>query len=127
MTIAARMPYSAPEPPVEYKSTWFRTQLTRLSQALLPQVTRHVIAATTITIQDDTIVCDATAGAFAVTLLPADQVQFLKISIKRINGGGNAITITGTVDGSVNPTLGSQWSSITIQSDGTRWLKLASV
>lgn len=125
--IPARQSYSAPAAPTAYSSNWFRTQLTRIAQALLPAMVRTVTAADTITIQDDTILADATSAPFTVTLLPAAQCQFLKVNIKRLNGGGNAVTIGGTVDGSVNPTLGSQYSSITIQSSGTAWYKLASV
>lgn len=125
--IPARSPYSPPTLPREYNASTIRSALGDLARSVPPQTTRIVVAATTVTTADDLIVCDATGGAFAVTLPLADQVQYLKVSIIRINGGANAITITGTVSGAVDPTLGSQWSSITIQSDGVRWLKLASV
>lgn len=125
--IAARSPYTPPELGQQYNRSEIRTALGNLSRSVPPQITREVTAATTIETSDDLIVCDATGGAFSVTLLPADQVQFLKVTIKRINGGGNAVTVAGTVDATVNPSLGSQWASITVQSDGTRWLKLASV
>lgn len=125
--IAARVPYTPPPLGQQYNSSQIRTALGALARSVPPQTTREAVAATTVDVMDDLIVCDATGGAFTVTLPPADQVQFLKVSIKRINGGGNAVTIGGTVDASVNPTLASQWSAITVQSDGTRWLKLASV
>lgn len=125
--IPARSPAQVGQLPEKYDRSSIRNWITPIAAAIPPYTSRNVSAATTIDVTDDLIVCDATGGAFTVTLLPADQVQFLKVTIIRINGGGNAVTIGGTVSGAVNPTLGSQWSSITLQSDGIRWLKLAGV
>lgn len=125
--IPARVGYTAPAAPSDYQKNWLSTQLRNIARALLPQITRQVLAHTTVLATDDTLVCDATGGAITVTLPLPDQVKFLKVSVVRINGGGNAVTLSGTVSGSVNPSLASQWASITIQSDGTRWIKLAEI
>lgn len=125
--IPARAAYSAPQLGHAYNREEVRTAITNLARSVAPQITRIVTAAYTVTTADDLVVGDATGGAFTVTLPLPEQVQFLKVSVKRINGGGNAITIGGTVDGSVNPTLGAQYASMTVQSDGVRWNKLASI
>lgn len=125
--IPARAPYTAPKLGTEYNRDDVRIAITNLARSVPPQITTSVTAAYTATTADDLIVCDATGGAFTVTLPEPDQVQFLRLTIKRINGGANAVTIGGTVDGSVNPTLAAQYASMTVQSDGTRWNKLASI
>ncbi len=82
-------------------------------------------------VTDSLIVCDATGGAFGITLPAASAVPDMVLTILRINGGGNAVTVTGTVNGAVNPTLGSQYSSMTIWAVApagsvAAWYKIAS-
>lgn len=125
--IPARVPYTPPELGTQYNRQEVRTQLGNIARSVPPQVTRAVTADTTVAVTDDLLVCDATGAAIAVTLPPPGQVQFLRVTVKRINSGAHAVTVVGTVDGTVDPSLGSQWAAITVQSDGTRWLKLASV
>lgn len=125
--IAARQKFTAPQLGATYNAAEVRTQLNALARSVPPYTTRHVTADTPLTVEDDLLVCDATDAPITVTLPPANQVQFLRVTVKRINAGGNAVTLSGTVDGTVNPSLGAQWASITIQSDGVRWLTLASV
>lgn len=122
--IPARVPYSAPKLGASYSASEIRQALGLLAQSVSPQSTRSVVAATTVKTTDDTILGNTTASNFAVTLPGANQVQYLKVSIK--NTGTGTLTVTGTVDGSANPTL-AQNKSMTIQSDGTAWWKLASV
>ena len=122
--IIARRPYTGPALQQQYNARDVRNQLNLLAQSVSPQVTRTVIAAAMVQTTDDTILGDTTASNFAITLLPANQCQFLKVSIKNIGTG--TLTVTGTVDGGANPTL-AQNKAMTIQSDGTSWWKLASV
>lgn len=125
--ILARPLYSPPQAPTGYSPTWLRTQLASLARAIAFQGTRKLVAADVVEATDDTILCDATAGAFTVTLpLPA-QVQFLRVTIKKIDASANAITLVGTIDGAVNPTLAAQYKAKTIQSDGLAWYTLATV
>lgn len=125
--IIARPPYTPSAAPASYDPAWVRTQLAGLSRAIKPANVRTVKAATTITVNDDLLLCDATAGAFPVTLLPANQCQFLEVTIKKSDASGNAVTISGTLDGVLNPTLAAQYKSKTVQSDGTSWWTKASV
>lgn len=122
--LPGKVPYTAPPLGLNYNRTEIRTALGALARSVPPMSTRNVVAAYTPTAADDTIVCDTTGGSFAVTLPPVAQVQFLKLTI--VNIGANTVTVTGTVSGSVNPTL-AQWKSMTVQSDGVRWFKIAAV
>lgn len=72
--------------------------------------------------------CNATGGAFNVTL-PATTTPGVRFTIKKVDASANAVTIVATVDGTVNPTLAAQWSSITVVSTSTSgtWYKVASV
>lgn len=132
--IAAKPGYTPPTPPRTYDAEWIRRQLSQVAQAVMNPSGRTVTfssstADKTVRTTDNfgVILCDATGGAFAVTLLPVAQCQFFHVTIKRINAGGNAVTITGTVDATVNPTLAAQWSSLTIWGDGSAYYKMASV
>lgn len=82
-------------------------------------------------VTDSLIICDATGGAFGITIPAASTYPDLVLTILRLNGGGNAVTVTGTVNGAANPTLGSQYSSMTIWAFAPagvapQWLKIAS-
>ena len=116
--IPARVPYSPPQIGETFGAADARTQLALIARAISPSTTRTVVAATTIKATDDLLLCNTTAGGFTVTLLPANQVQWLTITIKNIGTG--TVTLSGTVDGTLNPTL-AQYKLYTIQSDGAAW------
>lgn len=102
-----------------------------IQQATLRDSTRSVSAATTATVNDGTILADATSAPFTVTLPTAAEAMNVTLLIVRTNGGGNAVTIGGTVSGVVNPTLGSQYSAKTVRSSGSgtawSWILTSSV
>ena len=69
------------------------------------------------------ILANAT-GAVITVNLPAAPVAGDQVSVKKIDGSGNAITVSGngnTIDGSANATLAAQGNTITVVSDGTNW------
>ena len=77
----------------------------------------------TITNADETLLCDATSGAFAITL-PAAPVSGEWYSIQKIDSSVNAVTIGGNgknVMGAASQTLPAQWNSYTVQYNGTAW------
>jgi hypothetical protein len=86
------------------------------------------IAAYTATASDHTILCNATGGAFTITL-PAASNTGLVFVIKKTDASGNAVTVDGagaeTIDGAATVSLSAQWASIMIQSNGANWLILA--
>ena len=119
--IPARLPYAVGSVPADYQAGWMRQILTRIQQAMVQAHTRTVLASTTMIATDDVVLCDATAGAISYALLPANQVQFAKMNIKKVDVTANAVTLTGTVDGTVNPQILTPQVCLTIQSDGISW------
>lgn len=75
------------------------------------------------------ILCDATAGAFTITLPAAASFANKTFYIKKTDAGFNAVTIdangTETIDGALTTALSTQYESIRIVSDGTNWHVIA--
>lgn len=91
---------------------------------------RSVAAATTMVETDRTVLGDATGGAFTVTLPAAADVVGVELVVKRVNGGGNAVTVQGvtgseTIDGATSVALNAQYDFLRVQSDGLVWHKVA--
>lgn len=67
--------------------------------------------------------CDATSAAIAVTLPAASTSRDKLFIIKKIDSGGNAVTVTragsDTIDGATSFALTAQYNWVVIQSDGT--------
>ena len=67
------------------------------------------------------IKCDATAGAFALTIPLAANIDGRVLIIKKIDSTANAITVTRAgsdlIDGATTKLLSSQYDSISIVSD----------
>lgn len=61
--------------------------------------------------------CDATTGAFNVTL-PATTSAGLEITLKKIDVSLNAVTVLGTIDGGTNFALSTQHQWVTVVSTG---------
>lgn len=126
MPTIARRPYGARRQKAQYDAGALFTELLNIQQAIPVAKVRTVVGAAIVQATDDTIAADAAGGAFAVTLPPADQLQFLKVTIKRINSGANAVTVSGTIDGGSTVSLSTQWKAVTLQSNGVdRWLILS--
>lgn len=73
-------------------------------------------------VNDFSIFANATSGAFNITLPSASENSGKEIFIKKIDTSNNLITLMGTIDGEINPTLGPGEDDITIISNGTSWL-----
>lgn len=82
-------------------------------------------AAYTITTSDDIVLCNASSGAFTVTLPTASGNTGLQFVVKRLNSGSNAVTVATaggqTIDGASTVSLSSQYEFITLVSDGSNW------
>jgi hypothetical protein len=92
---------------------------------------RSVTASFTIDRTDRTVLCNATGGAITATLPPAAACKGFPVTIKKTDASGNAVTVDGnaseTIDGAANYPLAAQWNSVTVQSDGTNFVIIASV
>lgn len=79
----------------------------------------------TLTSSDYTVICNATGGAFTITLPTAASHTGRIYYIKKIDSSANAVTVDGdsseTIDDSTTAVLTAQYESITIQSDGSEW------
>lgn len=116
--------YNRREVPHVYDRGWLATELGNLQRAIQRYSTRTVTKDYTASALDQTILCDASAGAFTLTLPKAEGNQGLMLTIKKIAGPGK-VFIGGTVDGATALALNSVYDAITIQSDGTTWYELA--
>jgi hypothetical protein len=72
--------------------------------------------------------CDATAGAVVATLPAAASAKGRVVCVKKIDAGGNAVTVDGagaeTVDAQATLSTTTQYASFLLWSDGTQWWKL---
>lgn len=71
----------------------------------------------------DFVLADATSGAVTVTLSTEGSSDHW-VNVKKIDASANAVTVepdSGTIDGSANITLSSQYDAVDVYSDGTNW------
>ncbi|SIS11535.1 beta strand repeat-containing protein [Williamsia sterculiae] len=66
----------------------------------------------------ETNYCNASSGAFTVTL-PGTTTPGYRFTIKKIDSSANAVTIAGTIDGATNYVLATQYDSVTLVSTAT--------
>jgi len=78
-----------------------------------------------LTVNDFTLLMDASGGTRTATLPSAATVTGIIYNIKKIDTSGNIVTITTiggqTIDGASTYSLTVQYQSVTIQSDGSNW------
>lgn len=119
---------SVPPPPPMADPTMYRwaqdlwRQLS--SEQLIPSV-RVVTSSTTLLATDYTLVVNSASTA-TIALMPASTVTFQCFHIKRTGPQPVVLNphLVETIDNALTVQLGSIWSSVYIQSDGTRWLGL---
>jgi hypothetical protein len=82
----------------------------------------------TATSSDDLILCNASGGAFTITLPAAASNTGKVVLIKKTDSSVNAVTVDGnaseTIDGTTTRTLGAQYATLEIVSDGTNWVSV---
>lgn len=65
--------------------------------------------------------CDASGGAFTVTLPNVATNSGQTIIVCKADSSANAVTIAGTINGAVNLDITLQYTSISLASNGTEW------
>lgn len=75
---------------------------------------RLVSAAHTLTPVDDTVLADATGGAFTVTMPTASSYPGRRYTVVRMNAGANAVTVATVLGGNIS--LAAQYEYATVQS-----------
>jgi len=123
--ILARPPYSKRDVPYAFDRGWWQTELGNIQRAIPVYTITTITSLYTPVATDRTILADTTAAAVTVSLQDPSRQKGLELIIKKV-AGANPVHIIGTIDGVVNPDLTAIYDSITIQSDGQQWLKLAS-
>jgi hypothetical protein len=122
-----RLPASLPPVPDPGLSPWLGIWKSLLEAD--PSVV-SVTAAYTATALDHTVLCDASGAALTVTLPPAADNKGKVLVVKKTDASANAVTVDGagaeTIQGAASVSLGAQWASRTLQSDGANWIILAS-
>lgn len=82
-------------------------------------------SAYTATTSDFTILCDATSGAFSITLPAAAANPGRIFNVKKVDSSANAVTIQANaaelIDGANTKSIAAQYQSAQIQSNGTFW------
>ena len=91
----------------------FGTSLAAISSNTTLNGTHHVV------------ICDASGGAFAVTLPAASGITGRIYHIKKTDSSGNAVTVDGnaseTIDGATTAALSAQYESVMIICTGSEW------
>lgn len=119
-------PYTKRPVPTGYDSGWFATELGNVQRAMDPNGSRTAMQDDTPTGSDSLVLYDATHGPITVTLRNPNQVQNLRLILKKIDAV-NIVTISGDIDGASSYSLTTQYQAVTIQSDGNHWYILAKV
>lgn len=84
---------------------------------------RAVSAAFTVTLDDDAVFVDATAGAVTITLPDVRRASARRFYVKKVDASGNAVTVSSSalIDGAATFPLTVQYQSVTVLSDGSTW------
>lgn len=86
---------------------------------------KTITSGETLGLGDLNIFCDASGGAFTVSLPPAASALRVEYYIVKIEGSANAVTVdpdgSETINGALTFVLGA-FDSINIMSDGTQWI-----
>lgn len=92
---------------------------------------RLVTAADRFRPTDRNIGADATAAPFAVTLPSPGSVPGQTFTLTKLDISANAVTLNvlgaATISGAATVVLAAQWSSVTVYSTGTEYIRTASV
>lgn len=88
---------------------------------------RQVSVATnhTISADEDTIISDSTSGSITITLPTAVGIAGVRKTIKKIVAANSIIVACNgveTIDGVTTNTLTSQWTKVTVESNGINWI-----
>lgn len=125
--ILARPKYTKLPVPTSYSSQFLATEFGNVQRAIPSVQVRIIFGDDRPTTNDSVILCDATSGPITITLQDPSLVQGLVLTIKKIDSTGNAVTIIAQVDNASNPTLSSQYKSITLVAVPGMYAKIASV
>ena len=116
---------SLPDQPEEMKDFLGR-ELNVIDRAIKSATltpTRAVAADFTVTLDDEVVVVDATAGALTITLPNVRRAWGRKFFVKKVDASANVVTVgsASLIDGATTFPLNVQYESVTVLSNGTTW------
>ena len=79
-------------------------------------------------LSENLVLANASAGALALTLIPALDYRDQIMAVKKIDATANLVLIGTTggelIDGGTTATISVQYQTIRLQSDGSQWWKV---
>lgn len=123
--------FTATPLPAQYDGGKLEQQFRKVQRALagLVPITRPyttVDSAYTIQVSDDTIMGDATPGPFTITLPLLADCPGQMFTVKKVDGGADAITVDGNgaeaVEYGTSVTLALPGDTVVLQNVGTAWI-----
>lgn len=99
--------------------TFLTQELRNISQAIGPNVIRSIAANEAQRQTDSIVLATGGAGGITYTLMAASAFPRFPVMVKKVDAAAGVITLGGTIDGVVNPTIVVQYATYTIVSDGT--------
>lgn len=115
----------------DYNRQAFNDILTAIQTAINRGADGYLFPVTSVTANytqspnDSIILVNATSGAITVTLQPALQCEQKRLTIKKTDSSGNAVTIDAngaeTIDGSATKSLATQYKAYELVAQGGSW------
>jgi hypothetical protein len=127
VTIQGRPPYTKRPTPFSYTGDWLAVEFGNIQRAIPPQLVRIAYASEKPSLQDRTVLYDASGGAITVTLPDPSLVQGIIWTFKKWDNSLSTVTLVGVVDGITNPVLSAQYDAVTIQAAPNMYAKLGGV
>lgn len=115
----------------EYNRQTFNSILNDIQQEMNRGADGYLFPVTVVTgnytqsLNDSILLVNATSGAITITLQPALQCEQKRLTIKKTDSSGNAVTIdansTETIDGALTKSLATQYKSYELVAQGGNW------
>lgn len=108
--------YISSTPPVDLNTLWADTNDVGLGHSY---ILKNKTSSYTVLPTDEIITCNALSSSFNITLPSPLSTVGRKIFFKKIDTSNNIVTLIGTIEGEINPTLGPGIDDVAIFSDGS--------
>lgn len=121
-TVYSKLPVPEPERLPNFLTRELGTVERAIRDTRLTPI-RTVSADFTVTLDDDAVFADATAGAITITLPNVRRASARRFYVKKTDASGNAVTVgsSANIDGAATFPLTVQYQSVTVLSDGATW------
>lgn len=128
VTTPARVPFTRIPPATFIDADRELQKVERFTAGLFqPRVITHALSPYAVQSTDTHLVCDATDGVITLTFPAAARVNGLEVTCTKTDASANAVMLSGTFSGAVNPTLAAQYKSKTIKAGNGVYYVTASV